>query len=148
MKKKKEYNSSKLLEFFYCPQVCSPQVNRVVSLAWGFLFILLICVPIARAGESPKWKITAYCACVHCCGKSDAITASGKKAKYGYVACNWLPFGTKVRIEGLGDFVVMDKGAKSLFGDKKNHIKHLDVYMPSHKEALRFGVKFLKVEIL
>jgi 3D (Asp-Asp-Asp) domain-containing protein len=100
----------------------------------------------ADAGE--VWKITSYCACQKCCGKTDAITASGKKAQYGMVACNWLPFGTKVKVEGLGVFTVQDRGAKSQFGSKTNHIKHIDVYLPTHKQALQFGVKWLEVEVL
>jgi len=94
------------------------------------------------------WKITAYCACQKCCGKSDGITASGDKAQYGMVACNWLKFGTKVTIDDMGTFVVKDRGARSLFGSKKNHIKHLDVYMPTHQEARNFGVKYKDVEIV
>ena len=98
--------------------------------------------------QAETWKITAYCACKKCCGKSDGITASGKKAHYGMVAGNWLKFGTKIKIAGLGDFVVADRGAKSLFGSKNNHIKHLDVYMPDHKQARKFGVKWLDVKII
>ena len=101
---------------------------------------------------SPVWadtfKITAYCSCVKCCGKSDGITASGLPVRQGYVALNWLPFGTRVSIEGMGEFRVQDRGAKSLFGSKKNHIKHLDVWFPSHAEAKRFGVQYKNVEIL
>jgi len=93
------------------------------------------------------WKITAYDACKKCCGKTDGITASGKLAKAGYVACNWLPFGTKVEIEGMGTYLVQDRGAKSQFGSKKNHIKHLDVYMATHQEAKKFGVKWKEVTI-
>lgn len=117
----------------------------------AFIIICLFFVKRAEAQVIPRpaeWKITAYCACVKCCGKSDGITASGHKAKYGYIALNWLPFGTKVRIAGLGEFIVMDRGAKSLFGSKKNPIKHIDIYMTSHKEARKFGVKYAEVEIL
>ena len=113
--------------------------------------ILLIAIN-AYAGEE-KWKITAYCSCQKCCGKlpdhpAYGITASGRKAKYGYVACNWLPFGTQVEIEGLGVFTVMDRGAKSLFGSKTNHIKHLDIWMPTHAQARKFGVQYKAVKIL
>jgi len=94
------------------------------------------------------WKITSYCDCKSCCGPgAKGITASGKKVSYGMVACNWLPFGTKLHIANLGDFVVQDRGAKSLFGSKKNHIRHLDVFLPNHKQALQFGVKYLDVKI-
>ncbi len=94
-----------------------------------------------------KWKVTAYCACMKCCGKSDGITASGRKARYGYIALNWLSFGTKVSIASLGEFTVMDRGARSLFGSKKNKIKHIDIYMDNHKQAREFGVKWLEVEV-
>jgi len=101
----------------------------------------------AAVNSTNEWKITAYCSCVKCCGKSDGITASGKKVKYGYIACNWLPFGTIVEIKGMGKFKVMDRGAKSLFGSKSNHIKHLDVWFPSHSQAKQFGVKWKEVSI-
>jgi peptidoglycan DL-endopeptidase CwlO len=114
------------------------------------LFLLAVFLMVFNTKEcwAEKWRITAYDACVACCGKSDGITASGKKAIYGYVACNWLKFGTKVSIEGLGIFTVQDRGAKSLFGSKKNHIKHLDVYMDTHREALKFGNQYREVVIL
>ncbi len=83
-----------------------------------------------------------------CCGKwSDGITASGKKVKVGMVANNWLPFGTKVFIKGLGEFTVEDRGNKKYFGTKEEKRQCIDVYMDSHKEAKEFGVKFLKVEV-
>lgn len=127
----------------------NPLLNRKLYIPCVILAIvvfLLLFFSIAKAEDN--WKITAYCSCFHCCGKTDGITASGKSAKYGYIACNWLPFGTMVNIEGLGKFKVMDRGAKSLFGSKKNHIKHLDVWLPEHNQARKFGVKYLKVEIL
>ncbi len=105
---------------------------------------LLFCTPV----WADTFKITAYCSCFRCCGKSDGITASGKPAQYGYIALNWLPFGTKVSIEGMGVFKVQDRGARSLFGSKKNHIKHLDVWFPTHAQAKRFGVQFREVEVL
>lgn len=94
------------------------------------------------------WKITSYCACKKCCGKSDGITASGKHAKENHtVACNWLPFGTRVNIAGKLYFVE-DRGARSLFGSKQNPIKHIDIFYSNHNEARRFGVKYLNTEVL
>lgn len=53
--------------------------------------------------------------CDHCCGKHDGITASGNKATYyKTVACNSLPFGTEIYIEGYGFFIVEDRGGKNL----------------------------------
>ena len=122
--------------------------HLLIILACLLLIGLILFFSHGISWGAENWKITAYCACKKCCGKTDAITASGKKAQYGYVACNWLPFGTKVSIEGLGQFLVMDRGAKSLFGSKTNHIKHLDVYLPTHRQALNFGVRYTNVQVL
>lgn len=115
---------------------------------------ILLCGGCSNAfAATPLWKITAYCACVQCCGKSDAITASGKKARpHHTVALNWLPFGTRIEINGI-PYVVEDRGAESLFGTyfhrkgPKKQIKHVDIYMASHEEAKRFGVRWLPVEV-
>ena len=114
------------------------------------LFLMAVFLTVFHTTEAwaDTWKITAYDPCKRCCGKTDGITASGHKGHYGYVACNWLKFGTRVNIEGLGTFVVEDRGAKSLFGSKSNHIKHLDVFMNSHKEARQFGVQYREVTVL
>lgn len=101
-----------------------------------------------RMASAETWKLTAYCACVKCCGKSDAITASGKRAKTGMVAVNWLPFGTRLLIKGHGIYTVQDRGAKSQFGSKTNRIKHLDIYMPTHQQARQFGVQYADVTVL
>ena len=113
------------------------------------LLFTFIC-GVTHAADVPetKWKITAYCACKKCCGPlAKGITASQKKVKSGMVACNWLKFGTRVNIIGLGIFTVEDRGAKSLFGDKNNHIKHIDVYLPDHSAAVNFGIKWKEVQI-
>jgi 3D (Asp-Asp-Asp) domain-containing protein len=101
----------------------------------------------AELAQAEQWKVTAYCSCVKCCGKADGVTASGKPAKPGYVACNWLPFGTRLKI-GDEICVVMDRGAKSEFGSKTNNIKRVDVWMPTHAKARKFGVQYKDVEIL
>lgn len=53
--------------------------------------------------------------CSHCCGKSDGITASGEYTEYyKTVACNALPFGTEVYVEGYGYFRVNDTGGSKV----------------------------------
>jgi len=117
--------------------------------------LVVVCLAMSLSGCSPAfaspelWKVTAYCSCVKCCGKSDGITASGKKVSVGTVACNWLPFGTRLKIGDLkGVYRVQDRGVKSLFGSFRKPIKHIDIWMSSHNEALRFGVKRLNVTII
>lgn len=112
------------------------------------LLTLLLCMAITGTAITDTWKVTAYCACKLCCGpKAKGITASGKHVRYGYVACNWLPYGTRIHIDTMGNYIVMDHGARSQFGDSTHHIKHVDVYIPNHKTAKKFGVKYLAVTI-
>ena len=113
------------------------------------ILFLLLCLPLEGA-EVKKWIVTAYCSCEKCCSPkyADGITASGRKVKYGMVACNWLPFGTKLLIEGYGIFTVEDRGSRKHFGTRKEKRKRIDLYLPSHREALKFGRKKLYVIIL
>lgn len=91
-------------------------------------------------GES--WTVTAYCACARCTGDGDGVTASGQRVRWGIVAAPAsLPFGTRLRIDGLGVFVVADRGG-SIQG------KRLDVYFESHDEAVAFGRRTMKVTVL
>lgn len=78
-----------------------------------------------------RYSLTAYCSCANCCGKSDGITASGTQATAGRtVACNSLPMGTVISINGH-QYVVEDTG-----GMGGNVI---DIFFNSHEEALNFG---------
>jgi 3D (Asp-Asp-Asp) domain-containing protein len=72
------------------------------------------------------------------------ITADGSHVRDGIVACNFLPFGTKVRIP-------------SLFGDKvfevhdrmnKRYPYKMDIWMADYSEAIQFGVKYAHIEIV
>ena len=84
------------------------------------------------------YKLTAYCSCSKCCGKSDGITASGTKAKAGrtIAASRQFSFGTELMING-NTYTVEDRGG---FGENT-----IDIYMDSHEEALEFGVRYAKV---
>ncbi len=88
--------------------------------------------------------VTAYSSTPDQTDSSPFITANGSRVRDGIVACNFLPFGTKIRIpEIYGDkiFTVEDRMAR-----KNNH--KIDIWLPSRSEALNFGVKRAKVEIL
>lgn len=89
-----------------------------------------------------RFKLTAYCACSKCCGKSDGITASGAKAKQGRTIAvdpKLIPYGTKVVINGR-TYVAEDCGGSI----KQNRI---DVFFNSHKDALNFGIQHAEVFI-
>lgn len=86
--------------------------------------------------------VSAFCHCSACCGKADGITASGRHVRANWtVAYNGLPLGTKVNIVGLGVRAVEDRTAKR-FSNR------IDVYMPSHRAAKRWGVRKMRVEVI
>ena len=93
-------------------------------------------------GKTKIYKITAYCSCAKCCGKSNGITACGRKAKAGrtIAAPRGFSFGTKLSINGK-TYVVEDRGG-AIKGNR------IDLYVNSHSEALRWGVRYLPVKIL
>ena len=85
-------------------------------------------------------EVTAYTASEEECGKSDGITASGKPVRYGYIASDDLPFGTRVIIDG-GVYEVADRFG----GGYRNRI---DIFMPSRGDAMRFGRRTMEVHII
>ena len=94
------------------------------------------------SGKSGVYKVTAFCACMQCCGKTNGITASGVKATANHTiaAPRTFAFGTKVVINGT-TYVVEDRGG-AIQGNR------IDIYMNSHAEALRWGVRYVEVEVL
>lgn len=97
----------------------------------------------ADSGYGVLFRCTAYCGCRKCCGKSDGITASGTIAEEGRtvgVDTSVIPLGATVIIAG-NVYIAEDTGGAI----KGNQI---DIYFDSHEEALAFGVKYLKVEVI
>lgn len=97
--------------------------------------------------------VTFFDNCKLCCGKDEShpaygITASGEQARQGYVACNWLPFGTVLEVEGLGVYTVKDRGARSLFGTHRKPIKRIDIWVSTHAEARKLGKQIRRVALL
>ncbi|MDE5965293.1 MAG: 3D domain-containing protein [Lachnospiraceae bacterium] len=85
------------------------------------------------------FTITAYCPCAKCCGKSNGKTASGKTATAGHTiaASKQFAFGTQLVIGGKV-YTVEDRG-----GAIKG--KRIDIFFATHKAALQFGRKKMKV---
>ena len=96
-------------------------------------------------------RVTAYCPCSKCCGKwADGITASGHKIQSGdhFVAAPKIfPFGTTMIIPGYP--LAGQAGEEVEVKDRGGAIKGdcLDVFFPTHQEALNWGVQILDVEI-
>jgi 3D (Asp-Asp-Asp) domain-containing protein len=96
-----------------------------------------------------RMEVTAYCACVKCCGpKAQGITASGKPVTHNggrFVAADTsvLPFGKKIVVPGYADgekVQVLDRGG-AIKGNK------LDLFFASHDEARAWGRQQLDVTV-
>ncbi len=89
------------------------------------------------------YKLTAYCPCEICTGKTDGITKSGKRAVQGRTIAvdpKLLTLGMEVVIDGHV-FTAEDTGS-AIKGS------HIDIYMDSHEQALAFGTRQAEVYLL
>ena len=88
------------------------------------------------------YKITAYCPCSKCCGKTNGRTASGTTATAGrtVAASSKFAFGTKLNIGGHV-YTVEDRGG-AINGNK------IDIFVNTHAEALQWGVRYLNVSVV
>lgn len=86
---------------------------------------------------------TAYCPESCCCGEyASGYTASGTLAEEGRtIACNSLPFGTQVLIDGH-TYTVEDTGW-SPYGEN-----WLDIFFASHDAALAYGMRTVDVYLI
>lgn len=87
---------------------------------------------------------TAYSSTVDQCDSTPFITASGQHVRDGIIATNFLPFGTKVKVPELyGDkvFEVQDRM-------NGRYSTRVDFWMPSRGEAIEFGLRQVKIEVL
>ena len=90
---------------------------------------------------------------------NDGFTATGTKIRVGVCAINvdlingeWivvspLKLGDKIRIEGLGEFIVEDTGR---FGEKdmQQDIWTVDVFEPNHQKAIEGGKEVKRIWVL
>lgn len=92
--------------------------------------------------NATTYKITAYCSCAKCCGKTTGRTASGTQATAGrtVAAPANFAFGTKLNIGGQ-IYTVEDRGG-AIKGNK------IDIYVNSHAAALQWGVRYLPVSVV
>ena len=110
---------------------------------------VIAATPTAQKNNDPEpIKITviatAYSPRVQETDSTPYITASGKHVSEKFIAANFLPFGTKVRI-GKDEYFVYDRMNKR-FTNKPE--KHIDIFKHSTDEALRWGRRTIEMEIL
>ena len=105
------------------------------------LKIALLLLALGKPAVIKTANVSAYCSCESCCGKADGITADGWQLQEGdlvVAAPKGIAFGTVIDIPGYGKATVRDRGG-AINGNK------LDVWFPTHAEALKWGRQILEV---
>ena len=122
--------------------------RKAVTVFFVGMFLLLSSMFFVNNVKAEVFKATAYCSCERCCDKDPSdewygITASGKRARWGTVAVDRrvIKLGSKLRIEGYPDTIFR---AEDVGGAIKGN--HIDVWFPSHREALKFGVQRIVIQ--
>ena len=98
-----------------------------------------------RVKHRIKMTITAYSSTYCQTDSTPFITASNSWVRWGVVANNFFPFGTRIRIpEYFGDkiFDIEDR----MHWRKSN--EHVDIWFPVKQQAINFGITKTYVEIL
>lgn len=104
---------------------------------------MLPTIPSVPAKRTLRVVATAYTSTVAECDSDPFTTASGAKTADGVIAANGFAFGTKIRIpDYFGDkvFIVLDR-----MGRGGNRI---DIWMANRHDALEWGVRNVKIEVL
>lgn len=87
--------------------------------------------------------VTAYSSTPDQTDDTPFTTANGTRVRDGIIAANFLKFGTKVKFpDHFGDkiFEVTDRM-------NKRYTNRADIWMETREEALKFGIRTLKMEI-
>ena len=123
-------------------------VRKSVTVFFVGTFMLLASVLFVNIANAEVFKATAYCSCEKCCDKDPSdewygITASGKRARWGTVAVDKrvIKLGSTLRIKGFPNTLFR---AEDVGGAIKGN--RIDVWFPSHREALKFGVQKIVVQ--
>jgi 3D (Asp-Asp-Asp) domain-containing protein len=98
----------------------------------------------AAVTEVREVTITAYSSTPGETDDTPFIAANGTEVHDGMLAANFLPFGKRVQIPSLfGDkiFTVEDR----MHPRKKNFV---DIWMPSHLQAEKFGIHTAQIVVL
>jgi 3D (Asp-Asp-Asp) domain-containing protein len=122
--------------------------SKSVTVFFVGLFMFLSSMFFVNNVNAEVFKATAYCSCEKCCDKDPSdkwygITATGKRARWGTVAVDKrvIKLGSTLRIKGFPNTIFR---AEDVGGAIKGN--HIDVWFPSHREALKFGVQNIVVQ--
>ncbi len=99
-------------------------------------------------GQEITGRYTHYCACATCNGSSSGTTSSGRHISNGmenpyYIACNWLPLGSVLNVDGV-NYLVVDRGGSGL-----SPVGRIDIFTPEgHAACYRYGTGSCKIVIV
>ena len=99
-------------------------------------------------GQEISGRYTHYCACATCNGSGSGTTTSGRKIYNGmedphYIACNWLPLGSVIKVDGV-NYTVVDRGGSGL-----SRTGRIDIFTPQgHAACYRLGVGSCSITIV
>lgn len=125
-----------------------------LKLVFKVLMLIFVLFALCAGGKATRYgrhviaysgmvMATAYNSMESQTDSSPWITASGTRCRSGVIASNFLPFGTKVVIEGFGDklFVVEDRM-------NRRFNKRIDIWFKSYQDARNFGIRKIKYHVL
>ena len=121
--------------------VYQPTYGRTVSRSSAYSVTEAITVNGKAMGN---FKLTFYCACASCSGGYGAGTATGTRCTEGRTIAvdpRVIPLGSKVYIEGFGDFIAEDTGG-AIKGNK------IDIYLNDHDRCYALGVAHANVYVM
>jgi len=98
-------------------------------------------VQISLIEEQIEYRtVTAYSSTPDQTDDAPFISASGQHVRKGICASNEFPFGTKIKV---GDYVCEIQDRMN-----RRYPDRIDIWFPSRKEALEFGIATLTIKIL
>lgn len=98
------------------------------------LAILLLLVTLAFPVGARTVRVTAYTTY-----ENSNIMANGMEPQEGYVACDFLPIGTVVYLDGQR-YVVGDRIGSGSYD-------HVDIFFSDYNAAIEFGVQYMNLEV-
>jgi 3D (Asp-Asp-Asp) domain-containing protein len=120
------------------------------SLILLFLLLLSFCA-LAKGQAMPKKGQIIYSGIAVATaynseeGQTDStpwVTASGTRCREGVIASNFLPFGTKVKIEGFNRTFVVEDRMHKRFSDR------IDIWFRHHQDAKQFGKRKIRYDVI
>lgn len=91
-----------------------------------------------------KYRLSFYCPCATCNGRTDGKTKLGTKMAEGRtiaVDSRVIPLGSRVYIDGYGVFIAEDTGG-AIKGNR------IDVCVANHSRAYQFGIDYADVYLI